>query len=70
LRKENLPHSCMLSLGERTCYDFDHLLQCEDTRKTVCLASKALEVVAFDIFARNRWRSNNRLYFNSFKSFA
>ncbi|OEL37149.1 hypothetical protein BAE44_0001832, partial [Dichanthelium oligosanthes] len=25
------------------------------------LASKALEVVALDIFAKNGWRSNNRI---------
>ena len=42
---------------------FWSLLQREDTRKTVCLASKALEVVALDIFSKNGWRSNNRLYF-------
>ncbi|KAG2631366.1 hypothetical protein PVAP13_2NG188200 [Panicum virgatum] len=42
---------------------FWSLLQREDTRKTVCLASKALEVVALDIFAKNGWRSNNRLCF-------
>ncbi|OEL18349.1 hypothetical protein BAE44_0020632, partial [Dichanthelium oligosanthes] len=36
------------------------LLQCEDTRETAHLASKALEAVALDIFANNGWRSNNR----------
>ena len=32
---------------------FWSLLQREDTRKTICLASKALEVVALDIFVNN-----------------
>ncbi|OEL20350.1 hypothetical protein BAE44_0018630, partial [Dichanthelium oligosanthes] len=39
------------------------LLQHEDKRETICLASKAPEVVALDIFAKNDWRSNNRLCF-------
>ena len=42
---------------------FWSLLHREDTRKTICLVSKALEVVALDIFAKNGWRSNNRLCF-------
>ena len=32
-------------------------------KERLCLASKALEVVALDIFAKNGWRSNNRLCF-------
>jgi hypothetical protein len=39
------------------------LLQSEDTREIIRSASKALEVVALDIFARNGWKSNNRLCF-------
>jgi len=39
------------------------LLQREAASKTVCVASKALEVVTLDIFAKNEWRSNNRLCF-------
>ena len=42
---------------------FWSLLQPEDTKKTICLASKALEVVALDIFVKNGWKSNNRLCF-------
>nr|TKV94280.1 hypothetical protein SEVIR_9G283600v2 [Setaria viridis] len=42
---------------------FWSLLQRRDTKETVRLASKALEVVALDIFAKNVWRSNNRLCF-------
>jgi hypothetical protein len=32
-------------------------------KKIKCSSSKALEVVALDIFAKNGWRSNNRLCF-------
>jgi hypothetical protein len=42
---------------------FWSLLQHEDTREIIRSASKALEVVALDIFAKNRWSSNNRLCF-------
>jgi hypothetical protein len=42
---------------------FWSLLQCEDTRGIICSVSKALEVVALDIFAKNEWRSNNILCF-------
>ena len=34
----------------------------EDIRKTVCLA-KALKIVSLDIFVKNGWTSNNRLWF-------
>jgi hypothetical protein len=42
---------------------FWSLQQCEDTREIIRSASKAVEVVALDIFAKNGWRSNNRLRF-------
>ncbi|RCV10732.1 hypothetical protein SETIT_2G132300v2, partial [Setaria italica] len=42
---------------------FWSLLQREESRETICSASKALEIVALDIFAKNGWRSNNRLCF-------
>ena len=34
-----------------------------ELRETICSASKALEIVALDIFAQNGWRSYNRLCF-------
>jgi len=37
------------------------LLQCEDTKETIILVSRALEVVALDFFAKSGWVSNNRL---------
>jgi hypothetical protein len=40
---------------------FWFLLQCEDTRKSVRVTSKALQVIALEIFAKNGWRNNNRL---------
>lgn len=40
---------------------FWSLLQREGAKETVRSASKALEIVALDIFAKNGWRSNNRL---------
>jgi hypothetical protein len=43
---------------------FWSLLQHEDTREIICSASKALEIVALDIFAKNGWRSNNRICFS------
>lgn len=43
------------------CLRFCSLLQRKDTREIVRLASKALAVVALDIFVKNGWRSNNRL---------
>uniref|UniRef100_K4AMC8 Uncharacterized protein n=1 Tax=Setaria italica TaxID=4555 RepID=K4AMC8_SETIT len=42
---------------------FWSLLQRGDRRETVRLASKALEIVALDIFGKNGWRSNNKLCF-------
>jgi hypothetical protein len=39
------------------CLWFLSLLQCEDT---IRMASKVLEIIALDIFAKNEWRSNNR----------
>uniref|UniRef100_K3Y316 Uncharacterized protein n=1 Tax=Setaria italica TaxID=4555 RepID=K3Y316_SETIT len=39
------------------------LLQCEESKETICSASKMLEIVALDIFAMNGWRRNNRIYF-------
>ncbi|OEL27050.1 hypothetical protein BAE44_0011931, partial [Dichanthelium oligosanthes] len=39
------------------------LLQCEESRETVCSASKASEVIVLDIFSKNGWRSNNRICF-------
>uniref|UniRef100_K3YYL3 Uncharacterized protein n=1 Tax=Setaria italica TaxID=4555 RepID=K3YYL3_SETIT len=41
---------------------FWSLLQCKDTRESVRAASKAVEVIVLDIFAKNGWRSNNKLY--------
>ena len=37
-------------------------------KKTICLASKALEMVALNVFAKNGWRSNNRLCFQFYLS--
>ncbi|RCV20933.1 hypothetical protein SETIT_4G097800v2 [Setaria italica] len=37
------------------------VLQRKDTRETIRMASKALKVIALDIFAKNGWRSNNKL---------
>uniref|UniRef100_K4AMA9 Uncharacterized protein n=1 Tax=Setaria italica TaxID=4555 RepID=K4AMA9_SETIT len=42
---------------------FWSLLQREESSETTYSASKALEIVALDIFAKNGWRSNNRLWF-------
>ena len=42
---------------------FSSLLQPKELRVTVRLASKALEVIALDIFAKNSWRSNKRICF-------
>jgi hypothetical protein len=40
---------------------FWSLLQHKDTREIICSARKALEIVTLDIFAKNGWRSNNRI---------
>jgi hypothetical protein len=37
------------------------VVQHEDTREIIHLESRALEVVALDMFAKNGWRSNNRI---------
>jgi hypothetical protein len=42
-------------------FRFWALLQCEDKRETFQRASKALEVIALDVFAKHGWQSNNRL---------
>jgi hypothetical protein len=45
---------------------FWSLLQHEDTKETICSAIRTLEIVALDIFAKNGWRSNNKLCFKFF----
>ena len=40
---------------------FGALMQREDAKQTIRLASRALEVVALDFFTKSGWRSNNRL---------
>ena len=35
----------------------------EDKTETICSASKVLQIVALDIFAKNIWRNNNKLCF-------
>jgi hypothetical protein len=65
LKRNDFPLSCRLFSWERIGYDIGlcYNLQREDTRDFVHLTSKALEIIASDIFTNNGWRSNNNFFF-------